>query len=153
MSVYLPLPPGGHTLLVDASVAPSTARLWTDGATKRGVVAGGAHFEGQGVARQMHWRFTAVSSDSTLAELLALEAALGALTPGMLEGGAVYTDSYQAMEHLSKCQEGGPSRYTLLDPIWGLLRGHRVREVRNIDRRHNRNADLLAKKGLPFGRR
>ncbi len=149
--MFLPLPPGGHRLYLLPSLRVPLAQLWVDGTVRRWATAGGAVSRLAEQEVEAHWSFQP-SNDSTRAELWALEAALEHFDPARLHGAIIYTDSFQALEHLQNCQAGKGSRYEEAPGILRTLTSRGVCCLQNIDRKLNKRADALARKGLPGGR-
>lgn len=145
--LLLPVPPGGVVLGLHG-VCDNPPQLWVDGAVKQGRVSGGALWRAQGEQIELSWLFSVSSRDSTLAELLALLAALQSLKSGALQGAVIYTDSYQLLEHLNRYLQSGTCRYPEAHRVLSLLDEHGVGRLQNIERRRNKQADALAKKEL-----
>lgn len=141
------LPPGGEHLVFGATAAasPQPWVAFSDGSVKKARAAAGFVLYDADGTRATHrgWALPAPTRDSNVPELEALAAVVECAAQQGARHLVCLTDSFQGLQALVRAGNGAATRYPAVQALLSLLPSFERIEFRNIDRRHNKEADLL----------
>lgn len=141
-----PLPPGGERLVLgDSACNQDRWVAFSDGSVKKARAAAAyvLYADEGNVHQKTGWTLPEPTRDSNVPELAGLLEVVQVASKAGVTNLVCLTDSFQAVQALLRAVQGVPSRYPAVGHLLELAKSFRRIEFRNIERRHNKEADLL----------